>query len=183
MSRGAPAAIAAASKPPIIQRHTARRPGNVRRSKKSFQLSGGRFRIGGGVVGQHEGIGVAGDGVLQRERLHHLVALHLLVVDDAEHAGVGEAHRDIAVDVAQVPVDLALVDHRLDLAFGRAGAVEQHPRAGLVGEGLGEGGGQVLDLTRAPGRDGELRRRRLGLARIGVDQAGSTGGTQEGSAG
>jgi hypothetical protein len=117
--------------------------------------------------------------VLQRERFHHRVALHFLVVDDAEHAGAGEAHRDIAVDVAQVPIDLALVDHRLDLAFRRAGAVEQHPRAGLVGEGLGEGGGQVLDLLAAPGRDGQLRRRRLGLARIGMDQASRTGGTEE----
>jgi hypothetical protein len=40
VDRVAPEAIAAASKPPIIQRQTARFPGKLRRSKKSFQLSG-----------------------------------------------------------------------------------------------------------------------------------------------
>jgi hypothetical protein len=121
--------------------------------------------------------------MFQCERHHDLVALDLLVVDDAEDAGIGEAHGDIAVDVAQVPIDLALVDHGLDLALGWTRAVEQHADPALVGEGLGEGRGQILDLVPAPGRDGQLLRRRPRLARISVEESRGAGGGQEGAAG
>ncbi|MNS90728.1 hypothetical protein D3C72_1247910 [compost metagenome] len=89
------------------------------------------------VPGHHVAELVAGDAEVRGERRGHLVALDHVVVQRLQDLFPTQDDGAVALDVDHVPARLTAGQLRANRALGRAGAVDAHLNAGVLGEGIG----------------------------------------------
>ncbi|MNU90175.1 hypothetical protein D3C71_800320 [compost metagenome] len=102
------------------------------------------------VPGHHVAELVAGDAVIGRERRGHLIALDGVVVQWLQDLFPAQHDGAVALDVDHVPARLAAGQLRADGAFGRAGSVDAHLDAGVLGEGVGPRRAERVQGVAAP---------------------------------